>query len=406
MPDGFFSPSKTFNQPSIPNRALRCGSCGLSCDAGAVKVKPSGNFAKKILIIMESPGDQSHNGSMVVSGKSGFRVRRALRKFGVDIFEDCLTTSAVRCEPDNRSGINIDSAKHCQPAIIALIKKKKPRAIITIGNIASMSLIETAWNTSPGGLERWVGFSIPSQEWNCWICPTYDPRIMAMKNHPVMEMAFDSHIENAILKSIQRPWEEIPNYFKKVRVVLDPFFAATIIRSYIDLLESNEFAAFDYETNMIKPDAKNARLYSMSICFNGVETIAFPWVGEAIEAAKEFLRSPIKKIAANMKFEDRWTRAICGFPVRRMVWDTMLAEHIMDNRPGICGLKFQAFAYLGMPDYDDHLSDLLISNNPDGTNRIDEIDLKDLLLYNGLDSALTYDIAMKQMKCLRKEIGR
>lgn len=399
MPKGFFSSSQKFTQPKILNRVLRCGACGLSKDADSVNVKPSGGFAKKILIIVDSPGGGSVR-SMVLSGKTGFKIRRTFNQYGIDIAEDCLVTSSVRCQPDDRKDINPNTAQHCQPALFTLIKERKPRAIITVGTLASTSLIETAWNHSHGGLDRWAGFTIPSQEWNCWICPTYDPRLLLIKKHKVMDMRFQEHIQQAIVLAKKRPWEKVPEYIKQVRIVLDPKKAASIIRR--NLKKGRNFASFDYETNRIKPDKENRRLVSMSICFDGEETIAFPWVGEAIKGAVEFLKSPIKKIAANMKFEDRWTRAVLGFPVRRFVWDTMVVEHIMDGRPGICGLKFQSFAYLGMPSYDNHIMPLLRSNNPDGTNRIDEIDIKDLLLYNGLDSILTFDIAMKQMKYLGK----
>jgi len=35
-------------------------------------------------------------------------------------------------------------------------------------------------------------------------------------------------------------------------------------------------------------------------------------------------------------------------------------------------------------------------------NKIRDLDLKDLLLYGGLDSLATYKVAMKQMKLLNK----
>lgn len=97
-----------------------------------------------------------------------------------------------------------------------------------------------------------------------------------------------------------------------------------------------------------------------------------------------------------MKFEERWTVAKLGCKVRGWHWDTMLAAHILDNRSGITSLKFQAFVHLGISDYDSHISPFLYSKHPNETNRIDQVDDKSLLLYNGLDSLLEYLIMKKQ----------
>ena len=108
------------------------------------------------------------------------------------------------------------------------------------------------------------------------------------------------------------------------------------------------------------------------------------------------------KIAQNLKFEDRWTRVKLGHPVRNWLWDTMLAAHVLDYRRGITSLEFQAFVQLGVQLYDKHIKPYLKSVGQSRFNRIKELDLKDLLLYNGMDSLLTYKIAMKQMKVFRQ----
>ena len=76
----------------------------------------------------------------------------------------------------------------------------------------------------------------------------------------------------------------------------------------------------------------------------------------------------------------------------------MLAAHVLDNRKGITGLKFQAFVQLGQESYNDHVGGLLKGDKKSHINRIHEIDVHDLLLYNGMDSLLTYKLAIIQMK--------
>jgi hypothetical protein len=75
----------------------------------------------------------------------------------------------------------------------------------------------------------------------------------------------------------------------------------------------------------------------------------------------------------------------------------MLAAHCLDNRPGICSLKFQAFINLGVPSYNERIAPYLeASHGP--YNRIHEILLDDLLHYNGIDSLLEVKLAQYQRR--------
>ena len=79
----------------------------------------------------------------------------------------------------------------------------------------------------------------------------------------------------------------------------------------------------------------------------------------------------------------------------------MLAAHVLDNRPGTTGLKFQAFVLLGQKSYNDHIEPLLeTKSKKTHINRIHEIDMDDLLFYNGLDSLLEYKVANIQMNMM------
>ncbi|KKK64622.1 hypothetical protein LCGC14_2982360, partial [marine sediment metagenome] len=152
-----------------------------------------------------------------------------------------------------------------------------------------------------------------------------------------------------------------------------------------------------YETDRLKPDADDSQIISCAIS-NGEHTVAYPWVGEAIIETSRLLRSPIPKIAANIKFEERWTRKVLGHGVRNWKRDTMQAAHVLNNEPGITSVKFQAFVRLGVGDYDSHIVPYFKSASSNAPNRIKELNLSDLLLYNGMDALLEFKIAEKQMK--------
>jgi hypothetical protein len=106
----------------------------------------------------------------------------------------------------------------------------------------------------------------------------------------------------------------------------------------------------------------------------------------------------IPKIAANAKFEERWTRKTFGHGINKWDFDTMLAAHLLDNKPGVCGLKFQAFVKLGQESYNDHIEPYLKADGSNEENRIKEIAIKELLIYNGLDSLLEWKLAKIQKR--------
>jgi DNA polymerase I-like protein with 3'-5' exonuclease and polymerase domains len=133
----------------------------------------------------------------------------------------------------------------------------------------------------------------------------------------------------------------------------------------------------------------------------------FPTKRRQLNALKKLLEDPkIGKIAANMKYEDTWLNILHGIHVRPWKFDTMQAAHILDNRPGITGLKFQSYVQFGVLGYDDDAAPYLKSSDSYGVNRIMEListkeGFRKLLLYNGIDSLMTYRLALPQMEVLR-----
>jgi hypothetical protein len=172
------------------------------------------------------------------------------------------------------------------------------------------------------------------------------------------------------------------------------------------MIEQGGAVAFDYETNMLKPDSKDAEIVCCSVCWEGKKTIAFPWHGEAVTAMSELLLSPkIKKVGANNKFEERWTRRILGHGVRGWVWDCMVSAHVLDNRPLITSVKFQSFVRLGQPSYDTAVGPYLKASDGNKKNRIKEVDLGSLLQYCGMDSLLEWLIAESQRETTDGPVG-
>lgn len=400
---GFFSATELAVLKPTVGRVAECGACGLYKTCKSPKMEPSGKYKKQIMILAEAPGkDEDDQGKQLV-GNSGHELMRILYKHGIDMRRDCVLENSLRCRPPDNKIKNKKSIAYCRPNVINTIEEYNPVVIIVLGGVAVQSLLGWLWKEDIGGINRWAGFQIPNQRLNAWICPTFHPAYLLREKSPVLDKRFEEHLEAAVSHK-HRPWEEKPDYEKKIQIVYNVSDVPRILERYKEGILS-----FDYETNMLKPDSQKARIVCCSFCWQGKETVAFPWHGEAIKATRKLLeRRTIRLTAANLPFEDRWTRAKLGLEIGdRWLHDSVNGAHVIYNASkirAVTSLKFQAFALLGIEPYDDHIKPFLKAKGGNGVNRIDQVDLKSLLLYNGLDSLFEFQVAKKQMKILKRGV--
>lgn len=275
-----------------------------------------------------------------------------------------------------------------------------PNVEVPLGDGALRQVLHGHWPLSVGAMNKWAGQQIPLQKGNYWICPTYSA---SRSNKPIEILWFNKHIRAAMQLADRRPWKTVPDYKALVERVYDPEMVGKILQEMSDY---RGMSAFDYEGNMLKPDSDTTVATSCSIAWGRAKTqrcIAFPIVPQVRQPLIRYLRSPIEKIAANMKFEQRWSVAVFGTKVRNWLWDTMQCAHVLDNTTGVTSLDFQCFVKLGYPPYSSHIKPLLSAGGTVTPNKLlTEISMPQLLTYNGLDSITEFELAVKQMKSLGK----
>jgi hypothetical protein len=209
--------------------------------------------------------------------------------------------------------------------------------------------------------------------------------------------------EDDLLRVFEISDSPLPKYQKPVIHIVDNLAALDTIKSGT--------VAIDYETTGLKPYQldKNHRIISVSVSIdeNTAYVFLLPEKRKDWRPLKRLLMdSRVGKMAHNMKFEDVWSRIYLETPVRNWVWDSMLAAHIIDNRSGVTGLKFQTYVNFGVIDYSSEISPYLMAvdeKNANSVNRIEELlthssKVKDLLHYNALDTIYQYRLATLQMK--------
>lgn len=400
--DGFYSPSEISTSRITLGLVPKCGACGLFKNCQSPKMKVSGRGEYAAMIVGEAPEWTDDEQGKLFVGKAGKLLRNELSQVGLSLDKDFRSTNALICRPPKSLVADGKMIEYCRPNLMNAIKEYKPKHILLFGRRAVASLIGYLWDSDVGTMQRWTGWKIPSQELNAWIYPNFHPSfVLRQEKDRMLARAFQEGIEDAAehLMHNGRPWKEVPNYESKVEVIIDQEHAARRIEA---ITKSSKAAAFDFETNMLKPDSDRGKIVCCAIS-NGKETVAYPWHGKTVQATKQFLLSPVKKIGYNLKFEERWCLAKLGISVRNWIHDGMIVAHALDYRKEITGLKFQAFVLLGQKRYDANVEPYLTGQKgPDRgqntENQIDRVAIRDLLLYCGMDALLEYEVAKIQKK--------
>ncbi len=390
--EGFFSQTEMVGT-SLPVISEldrpKCGACGLLNTCKTPKMAPfNAGKGKKILIVSEAPGPEEDKQGKQLVGNSSHELEQVIRRHGYSLRTDCSLTNSLICHPPDSKIRNEESIAYCRPNLIKTIKEENPKVIILLGGRACQSLIPYLWKPEPVTVEQMVGWQIPSQKINAWVCPTYHPSYLLHMKDALLEKKFSTTIKAALeLSTMDRPWSNRRSFSEKeVTRIYDPRH----VKEALDVMMlTSKSVAFDYETNCLKPDNSYAKIVCASVS-NGEQTYAFPMTQEIKPHWKRFLLSDVEKIGQNTKFEDRWSKKIFGVWPKNVKWCGMINSHILDCRPDITSVKFQSFVRLGQPGYDESIKPFLQGKGGYGKNRIDEVPMKKLLTYCGMDSLLEW----------------
>jgi len=271
----------------------------------------------------------------------------------------------------------------CGPFFLSNLQKHKPRVIYTFGPEALFSVIRFFRGKSIGPFNRWIGEKVPIhfESFSCWVVPLFDVKEYGKKNtgNTAFALSKDFLVDD-------------PAPIKKMPKVVIYYETSLILRAIENFKNSETPVAFDYETTGLKPDTMGHKILCVGMS-NGEFTTAFQISkGEIQDAFVSFLKSTVPKIAANLKFEERWSRKIFKTRVNNWVFDSMLNAHLANAAPRASGLKFQAFTKLGIPPYDEEVENLIRAKKPNEKNDLESMDTHKLLQYCGTDAWAEYEL--------------
>jgi len=398
---GFFSDEELSSVGVNGPNSGECEKCGLAKTCKTPQMGYTGKGGKGILIVAEAPSDADDRAGAPLSGDTGKWFADKLKSKGIDLEADCWKTNAVGCHTTKPTKAHV---KSCNPRLMRTIAELKPKFIWLMGTDAIYSYYHKRESNTTA--DRWRGLCVPDVEHNAWVLPLYHPAyVLRMEKDDHFQKTYDRDLSNAIKCSkFPDPPEEMS------------LKGAKILKDYDDVVklltritkEKPVKLAFDYETTGLKPYRKGHKIATISLCFDYDTSYAFPYQYRTHFTHDQqeiignlwiyILEDPaIKKIAHNSKFEDMWSREFFAVDTHPMWWCTMNAEHILDNRSEFSGLKFQALRRWGIPDYDADIEKYLKNESKDTPyNRVMEAPLNDLLLYNSIDSLLTFRLQEEQ----------
>lgn len=376
-----------------PGSAPRCSRCRLYRDCQSEKMAPGGKGKAGIVVVAEAPGETEDRLGEQLVGKAGSYLADALASFDIDLHQDCFKTNAINCRPPGNRTPTPNEIEACRPIIWNLCRDKHPRLVLLFGSTALQSWLGHRWKKNQPALSEWRGFVVPDREFNCWWSCTWHPSyLMRMSKDRALHTVWAKDIERALGQLLEPP----PVFADEEGscTTLTPAEATDLLRGV-----KNELIAFDYETTGLKPYDDDTH---HAVCVGiAREDHAFAFELKDKRVRRELsrvLRDPgVGKIASNMKFEELWTRWEFDHGVESWEWDTMQAAHVIDNRPGITSIKFDAARRLGIYDYASEITPFLASKGQYTHNTVLDAPRDKLLLYCAMDALIEHKVALLQM---------
>lgn len=380
----FFQQTATRSLPVLP----ACGACGQAEKCKFPKLRTKAESATTVIVIDGIPEDKPTALRRLTGQAKTFLYRVG---WNPDTYSIIPATACY--------GANAEAWKHCQPLVVSEIRRLNPEKVVVIGYEALQSVIGHLWREPAAENKRWYGQVIPSRELNAWVFPVDRKRYKA--NPQVSDMWVSRWLKQAKAMT-GRPYTDVPDYEKQYEIVRD----TEKLREKLLEAGEAELSAFDFETTGLKPEMRGHEIVSCSVAWLRDGTpfcVAFMVDSdEVLDILREYLLSDSRKIAANAKFELRWTARKLGVRVKNMFWDTVVAAHIEDPQKGAAGTKFQAFASLGVPFYAGDAERYFESddqeNGANGVNNIHMADSHSLLRYNAIDSLVELDLGILQIR--------
>jgi len=372
----------SFNAPR--ERQAGCGTCNLHSSCRSPFMEPYGDGDLGIFIVAEAPCQDEDRLGRPLVGESGRLLNETLAELGISMDRDCIRSNVLQCHPPANRTPNERELQFCYPRIRQQIEAARPELILTLGHYSASVILQSPFDPQIGTVR---GRLFNSGLWDCWV---------GCLNHPA---------------DVLRGGMTEAEYLRDTRVVLDAFTNAPGIRPTLEgrtvvgvesLGQARDvFAEFkkaklevnlDYETTGLSPYQSDSVIVSFAISNDPAQAYFF-YLKEfsagdqklLLAGLADLLTSGVPLSGQNTQFEWKWTMVKLGVEMNNVVHDSMIGEHVLDERERITSLEHQTFRRYGSG-YKESVDRGRIEN----TNR------ETLRRYNGLDAIASLQISNEQ----------
>ena len=306
--------------------------------------------------------------------EAGQLLREILRNMGVDA-STVRMNYAVRCAPWHEKDKRVKQPtapqlRHCIPSLLEDIKRTRPKAIITLGSIATKAITQTTAGIKSirGSMQQ---ITIGDQVYP--VMPTLDTETLRQSNYDRTIATFIcSDIQEAMAIASGQAQVTSPYAGRDYKMIesLDE------LREYMAFLDQHlkanpgSYITADFESGALqdwKPENPMLGLGISHAAYQGRFIPMYHWqsplkdhMDEVIKILQPMADMPVAN--QNIKFDYQWFRRRLGITLNNIYFDTMLAHHckFAGMRPN--GLETMAGLYLNEPAWSYALGDSVSKN--------------------------------------------
>ena len=185
---------------SLRLRLRNCSRCKLCNDRQTV-VFGQGNIRAELVFIGEGPGADEDKSGIAFVGKAGKLLTQMVHSIGINR-ESVFICNVVKCRPPGNRNPDSEEIATCSPFLLKQLEILKPKLIVTMGNIATKTLLPQASGIMKMRGKQTVFQDIP-------LIPTFHPSYL-LRNPSALYLVWDDmrHIRQVLFRLRQESTAE------------------------------------------------------------------------------------------------------------------------------------------------------------------------------------------------------